>query len=138
MNGVTPADGCSFTVIGDPVPQGSKRHVGNGVMIESGGAPLKSWRSLLADAAFAARPADPFDGPTEVVLRFRLHRPKTAKKKEYADRRPDIDKLTRAVLDALTVAQVIADDARVVSLSVEKMFETPGYPPGVYVGVWPL
>ena len=39
-----------FEVVGLPAAQGSKRHVGNGVMVESSKA-LKPWRSAVAEAA---------------------------------------------------------------------------------------
>ena len=39
-----------FTVLGVPAPQGSKRHVGRGVLVESSNA-LGPWRDAVAWAA---------------------------------------------------------------------------------------
>jgi Holliday junction resolvase RusA-like endonuclease len=47
--------------------------------------------------------------------------------------RPDIDKLTRAVLDGLTDGGLISDDARVVRLMVDEVY---GDRVGVDVTVW--
>ena len=44
--------------------------------------------------------------------------------KVYADTKPDLDKLTRAVLDSLTDAGVFTDDSRVVWLNVAKVAAT--------------
>lgn len=112
-----------FRVIGDPAPQGSKRHVGNGILVESS-KKVGPWRSEVA--AEAARHADsPLEGPVSVDLGFRLRmpqsRPKRAGDASWLATRPDVDKLTRAVLDALTTAGVFADDGQVVELSVSKI-----------------
>ena len=40
--------------------------------------------------------------------------------------RPDIDKLARAILDALTDARVWPDDGQVVTMHVEKRYGEPG------------
>ena len=42
-----------FYVVGDPAPQGSKKHVGNGRFIESS-KKLAPWRAAVADSAFKA------------------------------------------------------------------------------------
>lgn len=117
-----------FSVIGLPKPQGSKRHVGNGIMVESAGAPLKDWRSSVAAAAHneRVRRGGGFTGPVRVDLWFVLPRPKSAPKRFVAaSKRPDIDKLSRAVLDALTTSALIADDSLVVDLRASKMLASP-------------
>jgi hypothetical protein len=45
---------------------------------------------------------------------------------EWHDKRPDADKLARAVLDAITESGTIRDDAQVVSLQVRKRYGQPG------------
>lgn len=114
-------------VFGQPAPQGSKRHVGNGVMIESS-KKVKPWRQ---DVVAAARDAMPdigwqaFDGPLTVRMVFSFTRPKS----HYRTGRnahllkadapaqpcsiPDLSKLARSTEDALTTARIWADDARV-------------------------
>jgi Holliday junction resolvase RusA-like endonuclease len=49
--------------------------------------------------------------------------------------KPDIDKLTRAILDGLTDGGLLADDARVVELHITKRYPTPGDPTGVGIDV---
>ena len=105
-----------FSVIGMPGPQGSKRHVGNGVMVESS-AKVKPWRQDVRDAALLARNgAAPLDGPLVMRIVFTLPKPASApkRKRTYPCKKPDLDKLLRSTLDALKTAGLIADDARVV------------------------
>lgn len=115
----------TFTVYGIPGPQGSKRHVGGGRMIESS-AKVKPWREAVKWAAIEAKNgAPPLDGPLIVRMVFTLPKPKSApkKRKTYPDRKPDVSKLARSTEDALTDAGLIADDARIVGYSrLEKVF----------------
>jgi crossover junction endodeoxyribonuclease RusA len=63
-----------------------------------------------------------FDGPVRVRIVFNRSRPKSKRKKAmYAATRPDIDKLARAVLDAMT-GIVFIDDAQVAGLIAEKRY----------------
>lgn len=112
---------------GRPAPQGSKRHVGNGVMVESSKA-VKPWRDdvkaaagkLLAcnclDDCGGLRPGYPLDGPLVVRMVFTMPKPASAPKRRrtWPHRIPDLSKLIRSTEDALTAAGVWADDARVV------------------------
>ena len=126
----------SLFVPGVPAPQGSKRHVGNGRMVESSAA-LKPWRATITAACHEAEVAGlRLDCPLRVTLAFRLPRPAGHYGKRgllpsapaYPTSKPDVDKLARAVLDALaTDANVIADDARVMRLVAIKTYhEQPG------------
>lgn len=107
---------------GDPAPQGSKRHVGKGVMIESCKR-VKPWRENVAAAALEARVAEafapPLDGPLRARMVFTLRKPASAPKKRrtYPDRKPDLSKLIRSTEDALVQAGAIADDARIVEFT---------------------
>jgi len=120
----------NLVVWGDPVPQGSKRaFIVQGkdgrprpVVAESAGASLRQWRSDVVDAAREALGGrGPLQGPLSVEACFWLRPPKH-KPPRYPYRRPDLDKLTRALLDALTTAGVMADDAQVVTLRVSKRY----------------
>jgi Holliday junction resolvase RusA-like endonuclease len=112
-----PADtGVSVIVFGHPAPQGSKRHVGGGVMVESSKA-VKPWREAVKSAALDVMAGQvPLDGPLVVRMVFTLRKPASAPKRRrtWPDRTPDLSKLARATEDALTDAGVWADDARVV------------------------
>ena len=120
----------SVFVAGSPAPQGSKKYLGNGIMVESSKA-VKPWR---VDVAWAAREAflTPFDGPVRLELGFVMPRPKSAPKKSTppAIKRPDVDKLARAVLDAIT-GVVVVDDSQIVHLVATKRIAEIGEQSGV-------
>lgn len=102
---------------GRPAPQGSKRHVGRGIMVESS-KHLRPWRQCVHAAALAARKgAAPLDGPLLVRMVFTMPKPKSAPKtrRTWPDRMPDLSKLARSTEDALTDAGIWTDDARVVA-----------------------
>lgn len=127
----------SFRVVGIPAPQGSKRHVGNGRMVESS-KKVGPWRESVKAAALVAidqYDALPLMGPLKVAIEFALCRPKVHYRsgknahlvKENApyfqSSKPDLDKLVRSTLDALTEASVWIDDAQVVELVASKHFD---------------
>jgi len=140
----------SFTVFGDPVPQGSKVMVGKArkLLVEGNRAKLNPWRQDVAAAAQAAMESGPWREAVSVQMTFFLKRPKghfgTGRNegtlRSAAPRRPgtkpDIDKLSRSILDALT-GIVFADDSQVVSLDAMKMYADNGHTPGVVVNVGP-
>lgn len=120
-----------FFVPGRPAPQGSKRHVGRGIMVESSKA-LGPWRERVAIAAHnASRDMFPKGEAVGVYIMFVMPRPSGTPKRSTppAVKRPDIDKLSRAVLDAITDV-LIQDDSAVVTLYAVKRLaeidETPG------------
>jgi crossover junction endodeoxyribonuclease RusA len=127
-----------FVVPGKPIPQGSKRHVGHGVMVESS-RELGPWRervALAAHNALLAAGATPFAGAVTIGLEFVLPRPKSTPKRRTppAIKRPDLDKTTRSVFDALT-GVVWLDDAQVVDLHASKRLAGIGETPGVTVTI---
>jgi crossover junction endodeoxyribonuclease RusA len=112
-----------FTVLGRPRPQGSKRHVGNGIMVESSKA-LKPWRQDVAGMALALG-VEMFAAhvPLELTLNFYFSRPKSAKRRGMTTK-PDIDKTARAILDAIK-GILITDDSQVVELHARKHYGGP-------------
>lgn len=79
----------------------------------------------------------PFD-VAAVRLEFVLPRPKALSPKRltpFATKRPDIDKLARAVLDALTTTAVIADDSVIIDLHCTKVIAEPGEESGCRITV---
>ena len=111
-----------FTVIGTPAPQGSKRHVGRGIMIESS-KKLKPWRDSVTHAAMAAnKGAAALDCACVLTVYFFVIRPKSGKKEEFPRRKPDLDKLLRSTMDAITAAGIWTDDSRVVRIFASKLF----------------
>lgn len=129
-----------FTVAVTPVPKGSLKAFAR----KGGGPPILTSTSVgLKDYALlirleAQRHVTVTDtGGMAVDLRFLLKRPKRLRK-GYAPHttKPDIDKLARAVLDALTgIAWV--DDSQVLSLSCIKRYVLEHERPGVTIRLRP-
>ena len=132
-----------FFAPGTPSAQGSKRHVGNGIMLDTN-KHLKSWRSVVA----AACPCKvPLTGPVQLEVVFYYNRPKShfgMRKGQpylkdtapiYKTSAPDADKLLRAILDALT-GIAYTDDALVAVIIARKVYtETTA---GAHITVTPL
>lgn len=112
----------SFYVNGIPAPQGSKKHVGKGIMVEVS-KKLKPWRNAVSAAAVVANKNHvKFDGPLRIDVTFYMPRPQSRKKDKYHSVMPDIDKLLRSTFDALTKSELITDDARFSSVHAEKKY----------------
>lgn len=120
---------------GRPAPQGSKRHVGNGRMVEMSKA-VGPWRTLVATHVARLWKWAPVLGPVRVRLEFVLPRPASAPKRSTpaAVKRPDLDKLQRAVFDALT-AVCWRDDSQVVQVSASKRIAELDEQPGLNLTV---
>lgn len=132
-----------FFVEGAPVPQGSKTGYvrgGRAVLVDANRR-LKPWRAQVratAEAAMQRAGWETLDEPCRAYLGFTMPRPKRPRWRAPAVK-PDLDKLTRAVFDALTDAGVWRDDSRVVCMEVTKKYEDEdGAVPGVWVEVEPL
>lgn len=130
--------GLSFSVVGQPGAQGSKRHVGRGVMVESS-KKVAPWRQDVTAAAMSAIKDvgwDTLTGRTTVSIIFFFTRPKshyrTGKRAgELREDAPlvvtsraagDVDKLLRSTFDALTTAGVWLDDSLVVDVRARKEY----------------
>ncbi len=123
-------------VAGRPAPQGSKRHVGRGVMVESSKA-LAPWRTLLTWSAAQAYRSAPKDGALAVVVEFVMPRPKRLPKRLPTPPHtvtPDVDKLARGLCDALT-GVVWRDDAQVIDLHGTKRYAEVDEQPGAHIRV---
>jgi crossover junction endodeoxyribonuclease RusA len=126
----------STFVPGRPAPQGSKRYVGNGISVESSKA-VKPWRADIREHVAPLHAGSPLQGALSVRLEFVMPRPSSCPKRSTppAVRRPDVDKLARAVLDALGSAGLWRDDAQVVQLAVAKRLAELGETPGCHICV---
>ena len=114
-----------FFVRGRPIPQGSLKFInGNAIHVRS--QDLALWRADIANTARKVLLEKAQEG-VEVNLTFIFNKPKTVTRKEPF-KRPDIDKLARAVLDGLT-AVAYEDDQQVVKLTANKEY-------GLTEGVW--
>jgi crossover junction endodeoxyribonuclease RusA len=166
------AEPVAFVVRGVPVPQGSSRaFVGKGkngkprafVATEAHtDSPLGSWRTAIAQEAREAMGDRPLlEGPLKVWLTFVFPRPAShflpansrrpvrelrADAPTYLCTKPDLDKLLRAALDAMT-GVVWRDDGQVAAFGhPQKIYETAleqqppamTHRPGVEVHVRPI
>ncbi|MFE5290122.1 RusA family crossover junction endodeoxyribonuclease [Nocardia sp. NPDC056611] len=122
-------------VPGHPAPQGSKRHVGNGRMIESSKR-LKPWREAV-NAAARNSDMPMHEGAVVMGLEFVMPRPKATPKTKPtppAVKRPDIEKLARAISDAINGVG-FRDDSQVVAMPLRKRIAEPDEPPGVHIEI---
>lgn len=120
----------SFTVPGRPIPQGSMTHIGGGKFIHK--PELVAWRKKVLEVALLkARQAGwvlPLDKPVMIAARFYLPRPAKPRFTVPATR-PDLDKLQRAIGDALAPKHglgVLAEDSRIHKWVADKTYTRPG------------
>lgn len=125
-----------LVVYGTPAPQGSKKafvNRGRAVIVDDNKR-TRPWREAVKEAAIIARGADSLLGPVAVSIRFYLPRPAShfgtgrnigqvkAAAPAYPASVPDIDKLARSTLDALTDSGLIKDDKQIVTLNLTKRY----------------
>ena len=128
-----------FFAPGTPVPKGSMSAFvvgGRAIVTDQKGARVKRWQAAIKSAAIDAGAQRIDSGPVSVVLVFGVAAPA----KIPSDRRgspsakPDLDKLVRAALDALT-GVCFRDDAQVCGLYASKRYGELGV--DVFVGALP-
>lgn len=146
-----------LTVVGTPAPQGSKRAIptknragaftGRVNLVESSKA-VKPWREDVRAEALKHRGLR-VSGAVAVDITFYLARPsghyRTGRNAHLLrdaaparpERKPDLDKLVRSTLDALTSADVYRDDAAVVDLTARKRYADDGIAPGAIIAIHP-
>jgi crossover junction endodeoxyribonuclease RusA len=121
-------------VYGTPRPQGSKRHVGNGILIEASKY-LPAWRAEIIHACHQVinqtQDVRKFTEPVAATLNFYLPRPDSVDRK-FPTVAPDLDKLVRAVFDGLEQAGVLENDSQIVSLDASKAYADE-HPEGVSI-----
>jgi len=115
-----------FTAYGIPQTKGSTKAFvrGDKAIITNDNPKTKDWHNVVAWTAQANRPRGGiFRGAVSVRLEFFFCRPKSVseKKRPHHTVKPDIDKITRATLDALK-GTVYNDDSQVVQLIVTKEY----------------
>jgi crossover junction endodeoxyribonuclease RusA len=137
-----------FRVDGIPGPKGAMSAfpirkagalTGKVVVTARSSGKVKEWTNrVLSVVREVAEGRDLLTGPVSVTLRFYLPRPKSApKSRRFPDRAPDLDKLARLLLDAIT-GTLIEDDARVVYLQAIKQYVADGERPGAVVELWAM
>jgi Holliday junction resolvase RusA-like endonuclease len=120
-------------VRGEPQPQGSMRmfrdKAGN-TYLTSANPKLGEWRKAIV-SMMKETIDPPIAGAARVRLEFGLTRPPSVKRL-LPWCKPDLDKLTRAVLDALETAGVFKNDGQVVEIIATKEYK---HHPGVTITV---
>lgn len=135
----------TFFVPGICKPAGSKRafalkkggvYTGRTVVVDDC-KKSRDWKTDVQYAARAAYTGPAMEGPFIVNLDFRMDRPKShyrtgknagilrSEAPRFPIGKPDIDKLSRAIMDSLTHI-IFRDDAQVVSKLATKNYGTPG------------
>lgn len=122
-----------FTVHGQPIPQGSINVFG-GRAVPVNSKKLREWRNQIVETAEPHIPHN-WDNqlPVIVTVIFHFQRPPshlttsgtlTKRAPRNMINRPDLDKLIRAVGDALTDAGIVHDDSRILEWHATKTYTT--------------
>lgn len=134
----------TFEVLGSPAPKGSAQAfvIGGKARVVTGGskgtrARMKAWDGSVREAALeqlGERTEPVFvQVALSVLITFRMARPQghwgtkglKASAPAHPSTKPDIDKLARTTLDAMT-GLVFDDDSRIAQLILVKTFAQPG------------
>ena len=122
---MTPSARVRFIVDAEPRSQGSmtavyNRRLGVSRVRHSNAPALQLWRNLIREAARNAD-AKLWTGPIGMHMVFGIKAP--LDRRHGYPKAPDIDKLVRGVLDALTNLCYL-DDSQVVKLDAQKVWES--------------
>lgn len=130
-----------FFVPGRVAPQGSKRYVGGnkasgGRFIEASKY-LPAWRTAVTTVArdhMTHYGYESISGPVDLNVVFYIERPKSIPQSKRVTPivPPDVDKLVRAICDAMTDAGVWDDDAQVIHLKAMKLYDDH-HEPGAHI-----
>lgn len=136
----------TLNVYGRPAPQGSKRHVGRGILIESS-KKVTPWRKAIVNEATRRRVANTGIAEAcavEVIFYFSRpisHHNARGELKPSAPSHPtsrsvgDLDKVVRSTLDGLVEAAVLNDDSLVTDLVARKRYASLAQPPGAVIHI---
>jgi crossover junction endodeoxyribonuclease RusA len=118
----------SFVAYGVPAPQGSMRAFNvkgrQHPVVTSDNPRTRPWKqTVLLAARDALCDRAPIDIAVRVDVQFYMPRPKSApKSRRLPTKLPDLDKLVRAILDAMTDAGVWHDDSQVAMIQAAKFY----------------
>lgn len=165
--GTMAAPALTLTVYGEPAGQGRISFVGRGKAKHSNEDKLKPWRAEIIKAALAATSRHQYldtplvpdacavcrvpkkqhallaGVPVAADITITVPRPRTVRRPQPITRSStDIDHHARAVLDSLSAAGIVHDDAQVTELTIRKAYPG-GHPaaldrPGATIHIWAL
>jgi crossover junction endodeoxyribonuclease RusA len=132
----------TFTLQGTPVSQGSMVRTSYG-MRHAKPLAINVFRDQVATAvANTGNNELPLAGALSMSVTFVLPRPKSAPKRRiWPEVKPDLDKLVRALCDALTQCGAWVDDAQLIHLNAVKRYAGTSdvlNVPGVVVDIGPV
>ena len=121
-----------YLVIGTPKPQGRPRFFRNKAGYMGTYSPKSDWFNIvyaetLKQKQFLENSSEKLKGALSVELYFYLPIPKSTSKKQrekmfYVTKKPDIDNLAKAVLDAINYTNLWEDDSNIASLKAVKAY----------------
>jgi len=140
---------------GDPTTQGSMQFLGlrgGRAILTSDNPRLYKWRNHVRAHVIGqdGEPLERFEGPVHLDMEFVLSRPQAAPKKKgtkiLADKRrsSDLDKLARAIFDAISDAKkkggrvikgALKNDVQVTSITATKRIAQIGETPGCHLHI---
>lgn len=110
-----------------------------------------AWEQYVADTALEQLMHTPTEGPGPdfvfpltdmrvlVTLRFNLPKPKSYPARVvHHTKKPDLDNYSKAILDGLVKARILADDGMVTDETHMKRYVEPGHPEGVEIDLTAL
>jgi len=121
---------------GQPRPRAFVRN-GKARVYDAGSA--ENWKGCIALAANPHLPASPITGPVAVCIHYQMPRPKNLMRKRDPEgqfphtKKPDLDNMNKAVLDALTQSGMWHDDSQVCSQRSTKMYTSKTGQPGALI-----
>jgi len=124
-----------FKVIGTPKPQARPRFFRNKAGYMGTFSPKTDWFNLVYHEALKVKQdrlkENKLEGALKVKLWFAMPIPKSATKKQrssmfYLTKKPDIDNLAKAILDAINYTNLWQDDSQIAVLETTKIYsESP-------------
>lgn len=133
-------DGVNFHVLGNPASKGSLTKMRNGAYLPAGTPASRmnylNWKENISSAARVAMgDVEPWPGAIRIMAEFQLRPPAMARK--YwgwlpHTKRPDIDKLCRALFDPLT-GIVWKDDNQVCFATINKVYSWNRQPGAIVI-----
>jgi crossover junction endodeoxyribonuclease RusA len=114
----------AISVDGIPQPQGSMRLFKDGAgnaYLTSANSGLGKWRAAIVQAVKDEDDQFNLTGPAHISVDFFLPKPPTVKRL-FPSVKPDVDKLLRAVFDALEASGALSSDAIICGVEAKKHY----------------